>query len=182
MTNLHIISLPNSKQKDVVIHLSTEKYYSFARCPQGQELSGGYQATVVFLRFIVSVKSFNLETGGSVLAGRLYRPVAEKYHLIPRLSFATASPRTSQLRRPRLLSPREQISRLVFLVVHSNFRGCGERGGNFDILGWTEDLIAVIDYLWDLPEVDRSRFALLGFSGGRRLRFTLPPGIKEWWR
>lgn len=39
-----------------------------------------------------------------------------------------------------------------FLAVHFNFRGCGQSGGNFDILGWTE--------------VDQSRLVLLGFSAG----------------
>ena len=34
------------------------------------------------------------------------------------------------------------------------------------MLGWTRDLKAVIDYLCALPEVDRSRLYLLGFSGG----------------
>jgi fermentation-respiration switch protein FrsA (DUF1100 family) len=47
-----------------------------------------------------------------------------------------------------------------------NFRGTGASGGNLDILGWTRDLGAVIDYLWVLPEVGRSRLCLLGFSGG----------------
>jgi len=47
-----------------------------------------------------------------------------------------------------------------------NFRGTGTSGGNFDLLGWTRDLKAVIDYLSAVPEVDKSRLCLLGFSGG----------------
>lgn len=47
-----------------------------------------------------------------------------------------------------------------------NFRGTGASGGNLDILGWTRDLKAAIDYLCTLPEVDKSRLSLLGFSGG----------------
>ena len=53
-----------------------------------------------------------------------------------------------------------------FSVLIFNFRGTGVSGGNFDILGWTRDLKAVIDYLWALPEVDRSYLSLFGFSGG----------------
>jgi len=60
----------------------------------------------------------------------------------------------------------EQICRQGFAVLIFNFRGTGASGGNLDILGWTRDLKAVIDYLSALPEVDRSRLYLLGFSGG----------------
>ena len=56
---------------------------------------------------------------------------------------------------------REGLAALIF-----NFRGTGDSGGNLDILGWTRDLGAVIDYLWSLAEVDKSRLSLLGFSGG----------------
>jgi fermentation-respiration switch protein FrsA (DUF1100 family) len=60
----------------------------------------------------------------------------------------------------------ERICREGFAVLILNFRGCGGSGGNLDILGWTRDLKATIDYLWDLPEVDKSYLSLLGFSGG----------------
>jgi len=60
----------------------------------------------------------------------------------------------------------EQICRQGFAVLIFNFRGTGASGGNLDILGWTRDLKAVIDYLCALPEVDRSYLYLLGFSGG----------------
>jgi len=60
----------------------------------------------------------------------------------------------------------EGVCREGFAVLIFNFRGTGDSGGNFDILGWTRDLKAVIDYLCTLPEVDRSRLSLLGFSAG----------------
>ncbi len=60
----------------------------------------------------------------------------------------------------------ERICREGFAVLIFNFRGTGASGGNLDILGWTRDLKAVIDYLYALPEVDRSHLSLLGFSGG----------------
>ena len=63
-----------------------------------------------------------------------------------------------------LLAERICCEGLAVLIF--NFRGTGASNGNLDILGWTKDLKAVIDYLWVLPEVDRSRFSLLGFSGG----------------
>ena len=60
----------------------------------------------------------------------------------------------------------ERICREGFAVLIFNFRGTGDSGGNFDIFGWTRDLKAVVDYLYILPDVDRSRLSLLGFSGG----------------
>jgi putative redox protein len=47
-----------------------------------------------------------------------------------------------------------------------NFRGAGLAQGNMDMLGWTRDLKAAIDFLYDLDEVDKSRLCLLGSSGG----------------
>jgi uncharacterized protein len=46
------------------------------------------------------------------------------------------------------------------------FRGTGGSEGNFDIVGWTRDLAAVIDYVWELPEIDDHQIALVGFSAG----------------
>jgi dipeptidyl aminopeptidase/acylaminoacyl peptidase len=51
-------------------------------------------------------------------------------------------------------------------VFFFNFRGTGDSGGNLDFLGWTRDLAAVIDYLWENVKFDRSRFYLVGFSAG----------------
>jgi len=53
-----------------------------------------------------------------------------------------------------------------FLTAIFNFRGCGLSGGNFEILGWTRDLAAVIDHVWHHPEMDRRSLGLLGFSAG----------------
>jgi fermentation-respiration switch protein FrsA (DUF1100 family) len=51
-------------------------------------------------------------------------------------------------------------------VLIFNFRGTGLSGGNLDMLGWTRDMGAMLDYLYTLDEVDKSRLSLLGFSGG----------------
>ncbi len=60
----------------------------------------------------------------------------------------------------------ENICGEGFTVLVFNFRGTGGSQGNFDILDWTYDLRAAIDYLLSLPEVSGSRLSLLGFSGG----------------
>jgi dipeptidyl aminopeptidase/acylaminoacyl peptidase len=53
-----------------------------------------------------------------------------------------------------------------FVVFIFNFRGSGESEGDFDIMGWTRDLRAAIDYLARTDAVDRSRLSVMGFSGG----------------
>ncbi len=60
----------------------------------------------------------------------------------------------------------EQICSKGFAVLIFSFRGTGNSGGNLDILGWTRDLKAMVDYLSALPELDKSHLSLLGFSGG----------------
>ena len=60
----------------------------------------------------------------------------------------------------------ERICHAGLGVFIFNFRGTGASEGNLDIQGWTRDLEGAIDYLYALPEVDGSRLALLGFSGG----------------
>ena len=60
----------------------------------------------------------------------------------------------------------ERICRKNYAVFYFNFRGTGDSGGNFDLLGWTRDLQAVVDYLYDLKNIDSSRIFLVGFSGG----------------
>ncbi len=47
-----------------------------------------------------------------------------------------------------------------------NFRGCGPSQGNIDMVGWTHDLAAAVDFLNMLPEVDKSKICLMGSSGG----------------
>jgi fermentation-respiration switch protein FrsA (DUF1100 family) len=53
-----------------------------------------------------------------------------------------------------------------FVTLIFNFRGTSQAQGNLDILGWTRDLKAAIDYLASLQGVDRSRLYLLGSSAG----------------
>lgn len=60
----------------------------------------------------------------------------------------------------------EKFCRHGFIVLIFNFRGSGESEGNFDMLGWTRDLKAAIDYLYQLDVADKSRLSVMGFSGG----------------
>jgi dipeptidyl aminopeptidase/acylaminoacyl peptidase len=53
-----------------------------------------------------------------------------------------------------------------FVTMIFNFRGTGLAEGNLDMAGWTRDLSAVVDFIYDLREVDKSRLCLLGSSAG----------------
>ena len=70
----------------------------------------------------------------------------------------------------------ERFSAAGFVTMIFSFRGCGEAQGNLDMLGWTRDLKAAIDYLASLKEVDRSRLNLLGSSGGAAVSVYVAAG------
>jgi len=113
----------------------------------------------------VSEKAVTLKVDGLDIVGQLYLPGDRipypticVCHGIP-----SGSPDPGDRGYPELA---ERICHEGFAALIFNFRGTGASGGNLDILGWTRDLKAAIDYLWALPEVDRSRLSLLGFSGG----------------
>lgn len=53
-----------------------------------------------------------------------------------------------------------------FAAFIFNFRGAGESKGDFDISGWTRDLEAALDIMYNHPGIDRKRFAILGSSAG----------------
>ena len=110
-------------------------------------------------------KAAILEVEGLEIAGQLYQPGDQApyptvcvCHGIP-----AKSPDPSDRGYPLLA---EGICRQGFAVFIFNFRGTGASGGNLDMLGWTRDLEAAIDYLCTLPQVNRSHLSLLGFSGG----------------
>lgn len=108
---------------------------------------------------------FTLEVDGLDIVGRLYLPAGKTPYPVVCVCHGIPSgiPAPGDRGYPLLA---EQICQHGFAVLIFNFRGTGASGGNLDILGWTRDLKAVIDYLVALPEVDKSRLSLLGFSGG----------------
>lgn len=111
-------------------------------------------------------KTVILKVDGLKLSGELYLPAGQPpypticvCHGIP----SGKLPDPADRGYPQLA---ETICREGFAVLTFNFRGARSSEGNFDILGWTRDLKTAIDYLWTLPEIDKSRLSLLGFSGG----------------
>ncbi len=110
-------------------------------------------------------RTITLEVEDIGLAGQLYLPDGEPPHPVVCVchGIPAKQPVPGDSGYPLLA---EKICRQGLAVLTFNFRGTGDSGGNFDIPGWTRDLAAVIDYLVALPEIDRSRLSLLGFSGG----------------
>lgn len=60
----------------------------------------------------------------------------------------------------------EKFCSAGFVTLIFNFRGTGQSQGNLDLLGWSHDLKAAIDYLYNLDVVNWSSISLLGSSGG----------------
>jgi len=113
-------------------------------------------------------KIVTLEVEGLNIAGQLYLPGSGDQTPYPTVCIchgipAGTPPDPGDGGYPLLA---ERICHQGLAVFIFNFRGTGASGGNLDILGWTRDLKATIDYLCALPEVDRSHLSLLGFSGG----------------
>jgi len=110
-------------------------------------------------------RDFTLEVDGLDILARLYLPTGKMpYPAVCVCHGIPAGIPDPSDRGYGLLA--EQICRHGFAVLIFNFRGTGASSGNLDILGWTRDLKAAIDYLAALPEVNRSCLCLLGFSGG----------------
>jgi fermentation-respiration switch protein FrsA (DUF1100 family) len=114
-------------------------------------------------------REITFEVDGLRIVGRLYLPGGPA--LPPTVCICHGIPSDSPAANTKIedrgyAGLAENICQQGFAVLIFNFRGTGGSGGNFDILGWTYDLGAVIDYLWALPEVGGSRLSLLGFSGG----------------
>jgi fermentation-respiration switch protein FrsA (DUF1100 family) len=70
----------------------------------------------------------------------------------------------------------ELFCHVGFITLIFSFRGAGESEGNLDIQGWTRDLKAAIDYLYEMEQVDRSRIILLGSSAGGAVSIDVAAG------
>jgi dipeptidyl aminopeptidase/acylaminoacyl peptidase len=113
----------------------------------------------------VCIQPVTLEVDGINITGQLYLPEGDgPYPTVCTCHGIPAGTPDPTDRGYALLA--EKISSHCFAVFIFNFRGTGASGGNLDMLGWTRDLEAVIDYLYALPQLDNTYLSLLGFSGG----------------
>ena len=110
-------------------------------------------------------RDISFEVEGFKLVGQVYIPEQQPSpavclcHGVPRGGVSDPSDRGY----PALA---ERLCRAGFVTLIFNFRGTGDSGGNFDILGWTRDLEIVLDYLYNMGEADRGMISVMGFSGG----------------
>jgi len=113
----------------------------------------------------MDVEEVRLKADGLQLAGELRTPSGHKAH--PALCIChgiPVAPPDPTDRGYALLA--QQFCQAGFVTLIFNFRGTGKSEGNLDILGWTRDLRAALDFLYGLEETDKARICLLGFSGG----------------
>jgi dipeptidyl aminopeptidase/acylaminoacyl peptidase len=113
----------------------------------------------------MEVRAVRLKADGLDLVGELHVPSTDQAH--PALCICHGIPATPPDPTDRgyaLLAQR--FCQTGFATLIFNFRGTGRSGGNLDILGWSRDLQTIIDFLYNLDEVDEPRLCLLGFSGG----------------
>ena len=111
------------------------------------------------------IKDAVINVEGIALSGQLHLPAGRSPY--PTVCVCHGIPdRISIPNNKGYSSLAEEFSAEGFATFIFNFRGTGVSGGNFDLLGWTRDLKAVLDYLSAVPEVNKSRLSLLGFSGG----------------
>src|SRR4030042_5554926 len=112
-------------------------------------------------------RNFSLTVDGLRLPGEVYLPENAKRpcpalclcHGIP-----SGQPSSSDDRGYPGLA--ERFCAAGFITLIFSFRGAGLAQGNMDMMGWTRDLEAAIDFLASLKEVDKSRLCLLGSRGG----------------
>ena len=113
----------------------------------------------------METKEIRLNSSGLKLAGELFIPSKDKIH--PALCICHGIPATPpDLTDKGYTLLAQRFCQAGFATLIFNFRGTGRSEGNLDILGWSRDLQAALDFLDSQNEVDIARFCLLGFSGG----------------
>jgi dipeptidyl aminopeptidase/acylaminoacyl peptidase len=113
----------------------------------------------------MDVQEIRLKADRLELTGELHIPSRDKVH--PALCIChgiPAAPPDPTDKGYTLLA--RWFCRAGFITLIFNFRGTGKSEGNLDILGWSRDLQAALDFLYSLEETDKARVCLLGFSGG----------------
>ncbi|MFC1917880.1 alpha/beta hydrolase family protein [Chloroflexota bacterium] len=107
-----------------------------------------------------------LEVEGIPIAGWLYLPESTGRYPAVCLCHGIPSGKPPEPDDGGYPALAERLCREGFAVMIFNFRGTGDSGGNLDILGWTRDLQAVIDYFRESPHMEENNLFLAGFSGG----------------
>ncbi|MDQ7783543.1 MAG: alpha/beta fold hydrolase [Desulfomonilaceae bacterium] len=112
---------------------------------------------------------FTVQCDGIDIKGQILFPSAHPSRQYPALIICHGIPGSGAQRPPNdpgYEGLSSHFSDLGLATVIFNFRGCGDSGGNFDMLGWVRDLEAVVDMVLNTPYIDPTRLMILGFSGG----------------
>lgn len=116
------------------------------------------------------VVAFSAAVDGLRIRGRLFFPAARPDRLYPVLVICHGVPGGPAASRPPedpgYEGLAQEIASLGVAAAIFNFRGCGDSDGNFELIGWTRDLDAVLDVVANTPHIDPTRVLVLGFSGG----------------
>jgi uncharacterized protein len=112
---------------------------------------------------------FQVVCDGITIRGRLFFPVESPSKQYPVVVICHGIPGSGAERPPD--DPgydglAEEFASKGLAAVIFNFRGCGDSGGNFDMMGWTRDLETVLDRVLNTPYIDPTRLMIVGFSGG----------------
>src|SRR3970282_1172442 len=106
----------------------------------------------------------SFRSDGIRLAGEVYLPQGSNYpgliicHGVP----SGQPPDPADPGYPGLAA---HFAQAGFGVLIFNFRGAGLSGGNFDLVGWTRDLRAALDFWLSGAGADPTRLSVMGFSG-----------------
>ena len=114
-------------------------------------------------------QKFDVVTEGLTIRGRIFYPHAKPAKLYPPVIICHGIPGSGTPRPsgdPGYEELAVEFTSLGVAAVIFNFRGCGDSDGNFDMMGWTRDLSAVIDKILNTPYMDPTRLLVVGFSGG----------------
>jgi len=112
---------------------------------------------------------FTIELDGIKIRGTFFFPSSHPARQYPTLIICHGIPGSGATRPQNDPGYEDLAGQFLSCGIASvlfNFRGCGESEGDFDIMGWTRDLDAVIDKTLNTPYIDPTRVMVLGFSGG----------------
>lgn len=114
-------------------------------------------------------EAFQVVSDGITIRGQIFFPVAKPSRQYPVVVICHGIPGSGADRPPddpgygRLA---EEFATKGLAAAIFNFRGCGDSGGDFDMMGWTRDLESVLDKVLNTPYIDPTCLIIVGFSGG----------------
>jgi len=105
-------------------------------------------------------ENFQVVCEGITIRGRVFFPVARPSRQYPVVVICHGIPGSGAERPPDdpgYEGLAEEFASKGLAAVIFNFRGCGDSGGNFDMMGWTRDLETVVDKVLNTPYIDPTR-------------------------